>query len=187
MCLVDCRELELAVNRNGDWNRSQPRSYRRYLVHLHMERGYLVFLQALHDTTRALVQPLNPAIVLDLLYATMILALIRRIYFDSASSQGIPMPKLTEDGSPTTGSECVAHQPMMLILKSSKKMFSELCDDVHRTNVLDPKYLEGCLGNPEPGHDRMFMNSAASLLRISGTSDTLVEVLKRLIDRVELK
>lgn len=173
MCLEPCRELELACNRNSEW----PRSYRRVLFHVKHITWLYEFFEALHDTTGRMVQSLDPAMFLEVFYATMILFMIRHIYLNSESSQGISRPSVTEDGCSTTGSECLAYRPMMLILKISNKTLYELCDVVYGKNIF--------IGTSRPFYNPLTIatNSLPSL----DSNDTLVGGLKRFIDLVELK
>lgn len=152
-------------NRRRDWNTSQTRSYLTRI-----ESGYLLFLQTLHDTTRRMVLPLDSAMMLDILYATMILSIIRRILYVSGS-RGILGLDITEDGSYTKGSACPSYRPMVLALETSYKTFSEHCNDFYGINY--PEYVP--------------WRFVAVLLPQFGSGDTFVEKFKQFIDRVELK
>ena len=165
MRLVNYREFEVA-----GWTRSKDRID--------------VFLQALHDTTRAMVQPLDHAMVLDVFYATMILSMLRRICFESYtySSQAIFIPTARGDGS--KGSDCVVYLPIILVLESTHKTLTGFCNDICSTNffgVWNPRHL----GNPWLNWSVLGL---AQILRpISGETGTLAEELNRFIDRVELR
>ncbi len=174
-CVMECREFDQrftahSSNRNGGRYRSLPRSDSRYPA----------FLQNLHFAAQRVVQPLNPALVLDLFYATMILTMIRRILFTSESSRLTLGLEVIE--------ECAAmdvtslfYQPMMRVLELSDNTFDEFCYDVY------------CKENPvieernKLGNWSGYSSVMAKTKRLVGVYYTLSEELKRFIDRVELK
>ncbi len=170
VCLLECREFDRRFtahvsSRDGDWNRSLPRS----------DSQYSAFLQNLHFTTQRMVQPLNPMLVMDIFYATMILAMIRRILFASESSRQILGLKVTEDSS------SLPYQPMMRVLESSNKTFDVFCYDVYCKKF--PKLEERQhLGNLAP-----HCNVLVATMRLFGETHTLLGELKHFIDRVEFK
>ena len=132
-CLGECLESDewattVTDKHGGDVNFAPIRRYPRYLV----------FLQALQDTAPRMVPPLNPLMVLDVSFATMILSMIRRILYDSKSSRVILGPKERVNGYFTTESEWWVYLPMMLDLEISNKTFFELCDDFHLMGPIYP-------------------------------------------------
>ena len=163
--MLECREFDQrltahASSRDGGWNRSMPRSGPRYFA----------FLQDLQLTAHKMVQPLNPALVVDVFYATMILTMIRRILLTSESSRAILGSGVTEYGSSAMGATSVSYQPMMRVLELSNKTFEELCYHGYCKRIWE-QYSS-------------LIEATQWLVRVS---HKLSEELKDFIDRVELK
>lgn len=160
-CLLECLESDkwattVTDKRDGDVCCAIFRCFPRYLA----------FLQALHDTTRRIVPLLNPLMVLDVSFATMILSMIRSILYNSKSSRVILGPKERVDGYFTTESEWRVYLPVMVVLEISNKTFYELCDDTH---LMDPSH---------PWNLRVVQLPISKLHRLAGE-------LRQYIDRVE--
>ncbi len=127
-----------------------------------------------------MVQPLNPALVLDLFYSTMILIMIRRILFTSESSRLTLRLQVIEDGSSAMEATSLFYQPMMCVLESSNKSFDDFCYDVY--NKKFPEFEE----RNDLGNWFRYSSVIDATKRLVGVYHTLSEELKRFIDRVEL-
>ena len=145
----------------------------RLLSLIRSDSRYLTFLQELRFTAQRMFQPLNPALVLDLFYATMILTMIRRILLSSGSSRPIPGLRVTENSSSPL------YQPMMRVLESSNKTFDLFCYDVYCKKFPALEEQQD-LVNLEP-----YCTVLIATKRLVSEAHTLSEELKQFVDRVE--
>ena len=128
MCLMECceddkRHTALVCNQDSHWN---P-------VPFHSHERYYVFHKALEDTALRMAQPLKPATLLDVFYATMILSIIGRVLYISPITRGKLRTTATSRYDTTTFA--LTYQPIMDALEKSDKTYRELCDDVHRLEL----------------------------------------------------
>lgn len=121
---------------------------------------------------------------MDVFYATMILAMIRRMLDDSESNRGMFGLKGTKDCSSMIGSASDVYLPMMSTFEKWHGNLFALYSEV--SHMYSKEHL-GCyrksLGIVEC-QDRITF--AMMLSPAYNSSDTLVEEVKGLIDRVEL-
>ena len=176
---MDCREFDRSLstpagNRDDGWGRPWARSY----------PWYRAFVLALHATKDSLHLPRDPARIMDVFCATMILAMMRRIMDDSESNRRVFWPKVTKDGSSAIGSISFFYLPMMSIFEQwHNNSFALYFEVNHMYSKEHLSCYRKSLGIAEC-HDRIM--SAMKLSPAYGSNDTLVEEVKGLIDRVEL-
>lgn len=157
---------------DGEWNSSLSQMNRLDLGPI--EGPSSTFVQGLHYTARRSVPPLIPAMVLDVFFATMILAIVKLFWYEE-SSAGMNEPEATW---PTR----LLCQPVLLALKTSKHTWDELCyfNDVSIPLRDDERHDRMCSGSMYSSHH------AVSLLPIC-LSSLPGEALSKFIDRVEVE
>ncbi|KAF6228543.1 hypothetical protein HO173_011845 [Letharia columbiana] len=129
ICLMECceddkRHTALACNHDSHWDPAPSHSHERYHV----------FRKALEDTAGRMAQPLKPATLLDVFYATTILSIIRRVLYISRSTRGKFGTTATSRYYYTT-TFALTYQPIINALGKSDKTYRELCDDVYRLGL----------------------------------------------------
>lgn len=123
-CEDDKRHTALACNHDSHWDPAPSHSHERYHV----------FRKALEDTAGRMAQPLKPATLLDVFYATTILSIIRRVLYISRSTRGKFGTTATSRYYYTT-TFALTYQPIINALGKSDKTYRELCDDVYRLGL----------------------------------------------------
>lgn len=110
ICLMECCEDDkchtaFLCNHDSHWDPAPSHSHERYCV----------FHKALRDTAWRMAQPLKPATLLDVFYATTILSIIERLH------RGKPGPR----------EFALTYTSIICALEKSDKTYRELCVDVH--------------------------------------------------------
>lgn len=164
ICLMECCEADkrhtaLVCSQDSHWDPAPSHSHERYCV----------FHNALRDTPWRMAQPLTPATLLDVFYATMIFSIIVRVLYISPTTRGY-----FERNRYYATTPALTYQPIIDALGKSDKTYRELCDDVHRLGL--------SLDFEDPYSD--FIH-AAGLLPIHGFSP-IAQQLDAFLCKVEL-
>lgn len=154
-----------AGSRDGKRNNSLSHIREMYLVAL--QRSCAAFIEALRGTARKVVPPLPSVMALDVLFATMVLTIVRHFWEESITEM-----QRSEARNPTLD----LYRPMLLALMTPRFTLNELCDNVRELERYDPR-LSNLVGSP---------HEAANLLPIC-QSKLLIEELDKYINRVEVE